>query len=72
MLEPREYTSVEIGSQLGTTTRQGIKRKLERYEVSFRITGRGENTIFTINEIKNEFKLFCIIELHFSAETDFL
>ena len=71
MLEQREYTIAEIGSQLGTATRQGIKRKLERYEVSFRITGRGENTIFTINEIKNEFKLFCIIELNFSAETDF-
>lgn len=71
MLEVKDYTKAEIANILGTNTRQGIKRKLERYGVSYRISGRGEDIIFTIIEIQNEFKVFCITELNFDASTDF-
>ena len=71
MLEVKNYTKTEMANILGTNTRQGIKRKLERNGVSYRISGRGEDIVFAIIEIQNEFKVFCITDLNFDASTDF-
>lgn len=71
MLELRTYTIDEIASILGVNDRQGIQRKLNRYGVGYSVSGWGTATKFTINNIADEFKLFCILDLGMSANTDF-
>jgi len=70
MLELRSYSKLEIAQILGTRGRQGICRKLQRYNVEYVVTGRGDNAVFTIKEINDKFKLFCIIDMHIHAQTD--
>lgn len=55
----------------GTRSVEGLKRKFEGYGIDFETTGRGENTIFKIKNIENEFKIFCITDLKFDANTNF-
>jgi len=71
MLEERKYTKAEMTAILGTRSRQGIERKLKRYNVDFESQGSGANVIFTINKIPDPFKLYCITELGFDGRTDF-
>lgn len=71
MLEVKKYKKPELSAMFGTRAVQGLKRKLDRYGVIYTVAGRGENAEFTITEIKDEFKVFCITELGFNAETDF-
>lgn len=54
-----------------TKNNQGLARKLYRYGVSFDIQGRGENAIFTITNIDNPFKIYCITELDCNGRNDF-
>lgn len=71
MLELRTYTIDEIASILGVNDRQGIQRKLNRYGVKYSVSGRGMAVKFEIKSIADEFKLFCILDLGMSANTDF-
>lgn len=71
MLELRTYNIDEINAILGTTNRQGIQRKLNRYGVEYSVSGWGTKTKFEIKNIEDEFKLFCILDLEMSANTDF-
>lgn len=71
MLELRTYNIDEINAILGTTNRQGIQRKLNRYGVEYSVSGWGTKTKFEIKNIEDEFKLFCILDLGMSANTDF-
>lgn len=71
MLELKEYSKPELSAMFGTRSVEGLKRKFERYGVDYEIAGRGENAIFTIKEIANPFKLYCITELGFDGNTDF-
>lgn len=71
MLELKTYTKAEMAEILGTTDNQGIKRKLNGYGVEYITEGRGKNITFKITKIKDKFKLFCITELKFDANTDF-
>lgn len=71
MLELRTYTIDEMGSILGVNDRQSIQRKLNRYGVEYSVIGRGTASEFEIKNIDNEFKLFCILDLGMSANTDF-
>lgn len=70
MLEKRMYTKDEIVAILGTTDRQGIKKKLDGYGVEHTIEGWGDFTL-TITKIKHPFKVFCITELGIPAQADF-
>lgn len=72
MLEIRDYTKNEISELLGTKDKQGIDRKLNRYGVEFTSIGRGERRVYTIENIKFPFKVFCITEMGFDANTDFI
>ena len=47
------------------------KRKMERYGITFQVNGRGENAVFTIKEIEDPFKIYCITELDFDGRSDF-
>lgn len=71
MLELREYTKSELSSILGTSDRQGIRRKLERYNIDFDESGHGNNAVFEIKNIERPFKVFCIIDLSVPAQVDF-
>lgn len=71
MLELKTYTKLEMVKMFGTKDTQGLKRKLERYGVTFDVSGRGENIKFHIKEINNPFKLYCITELDCDGRTDF-
>lgn len=71
MLEERIYTKPELTAMLGTKSVQGLKNKLEGYKVDFDHTGKGEKAIFDIKKINEPFKVYCITELGYSANTDF-
>lgn len=71
MLEVKTYTKPELTEMLGTKSVQGLKKKLDRYHVDYETTGRGENALFTIIRINDPFKVYCITELGYNANTDF-
>lgn len=71
MLEIRKYTKAEMTEMFGTRDIQGLRRKLERYNVDCEVSGRGQNAVFTINRINDPFKVYCITELGYDGATDF-
>lgn len=71
MLELKSYSKEEMVAMFKTKNNQGLARKLYRYGVSFDVQGRGENAIFTITNIDNPFKIYCITELDCNGRNDF-
>ena len=67
----RSYTKPEMTRILGTKSRQGIDRKLQRYGVGFVVCGRGENAVYTINTMSDPFKVYAVLHLDCDANTDF-
>lgn len=70
-METKIYTMGEMEKLLKTEGYQPIKRKLERYGVSYITDGWGENRTFNIQNIHDTLKLFCITKLNFAATSDF-
>ena len=71
MLELKQYSKKEISTILKSKTKQQIDRKLKGYEVEFESSGRGDTILYTINRLNDPFKVFCITDLGFTAQTDF-
>ena len=71
MLEIRDYAKPELSAMFGTRNMENLKRKMERYGITFQVNGRGENAVFTIKEIEDPFKIYCITELDFDGRSDF-
>lgn len=71
MLELRAYGKAELSEMFDTAGMQGLQRKMERYGITFEVNGRGENAVFTIKEIADPFKIYCITELGFNGRSDF-
>lgn len=71
MLELRTYTYAEMSALFGTRDTQGIKRRLSRYGIKYTVEGRGALVKFNIKTISDPFKVFCIIDLGFRAQTNF-
>ena len=71
MLEIRDYAKPELSAMFGTRNMENLKRKMERYGITFEVNGRGENAVFTIKEIADPFKIYCITELGFNGRSDF-
>ncbi len=67
----RIYSIAELCSLLGANGKQGLTRKMRGYGITYHTEGRGEKLTFTITDIEDPFKLFAIMELNFSANTDF-
>lgn len=65
------YTQQEMATILGTASNQGIKRKLDRYGITFSACGNGSNTEYYIEKMEDPFKVYCITELGFDAQSDF-
>lgn len=70
ILKEKQYTKSAIEELLGTYSRQGVTRKLDRYNIDYEISGRGDYKI-DIKAIPDKFKMFCITELRVPAQTDF-
>ncbi len=68
----RVYSKPELTRMLGTRSKQGIDRKLERYGIAFEVCGRGESAVYTIKGMADPFKVFAITELGFDGGTDFI
>ena len=71
MLEIRDYSKPEMTAMFGTRDMEGLKRKMRGYGIVFDVDGRGENAVFTIREIADPFKMYCITELGYDGRTDF-
>jgi len=71
MLEIRDYAKPELSAMFGTRDMEGLKRKMRGYGIVFDVDGRGENAVFTIREITDPFKVYCITELGFDGRTLF-
>ena len=72
MLELKTYSIQEMSDILGSKTKKQIDGKLKRYDVEFESKGRGNDLVYTIQRINDPFKVFCIIELGFAAQSDFI
>ena len=70
-LEPGTYSITELGKIINSNGKQAIDRKLRSWEVSYSSTGRGAAREYTIEELRNPFKIFCITELGIDVHTDF-
>ena len=70
-LEPGTYSITELGKIINSNGKQAIDRKLRSWEVSYSSTGRGAARKYTIKELRNPFKIFCITELGIDVHTDF-
>lgn len=70
-LEPGTYSITELGKIINSNGKQAIDRKLRSWEVSYSSTGRGAARKYTIEELRNPFKIFCITELGIDVHTDF-
>jgi hypothetical protein len=72
MLELKTYKKPDLSAMFSTQGMQALRRKLERYGITFEVSGTGERAVFEIKEIADRFKLFCITELGFDGRTDFI
>lgn len=67
----RSYAKQELAQMLGTRSKQGIDRKLQRYDISFSVSGWGDAATYTILSISDRFKIYAILELGCAGNTDF-
>ncbi len=72
MLELRTYTKAELVEMFHTNSREGIVRRLNNYGITFTCEGNGNNLKVTINSIPDPFKVFCILDLGFRPQCDFV
>lgn len=71
MLECREYSYQELCSIFNTRDARSIKNRLTRWKVEYNYEGRGANLKFTIQNIHDPFRVFCILELSYAPNTGF-
>lgn len=71
MLECRTYTYSEFTELFHTRDNAGMARRLNRWGIRFEKKGRGANATYNILEIPDPFKVYCILELEVSPQTDF-
>ena len=71
MLEVKKYGIVELSAILGSTGKQAIDRKLERYGIEYTSTGRGQALVYEIKNIPDPFKVYCITKLGIPAQANF-
>lgn len=86
MLELKSYTLMELNQMFPNRRNkdqsqsrnmnkkinaQSITRKLDRYNIEYAKTGRGNNTMITIEKINDPFKVYCISEIGLDSSMDF-
>ena len=71
MLKTGSYSFPELKELLGTKDKQATDRKLTRYGVEFTSTGWADNRTYTIINIPDPFRLYCVLMLGIPAQSDF-
>lgn len=72
MLELKRYTVNEMAAATHSPTdKQSITRKLDRCGISYTCEGWGKTLNFTITDIPDRFKVYCILDLGISSNADF-
>lgn len=71
MLEKRTYTFQELSAVIGTKDKEATNRKLKNYKISYISEGRGDKLIYTIIDMQDRFKVYCVFDLGFSPLTNF-
>ena len=72
MIELKSYTVTELAAALHIKAdKQQLDKKLNNLGIVYCSNGHGKTLTYEITEIKDEFKVFCILDLDFSASTDF-
>ena len=71
MLEEKKYSMEELKVVFQCKNRQQLTRKLTSYGILFDAEGRGTQCVFDIKQIQNPFRLYAILDLNVSAQTDF-
>lgn len=71
MLEEKTYTIEELSDIIGTSGKEATNRKLKGYKIDYKSEGRGNKLVYTITNITDRFKVFCVFDLGFSPQTDF-
>lgn len=70
-IQEKNYSIMELEIILGSTGKQAIDRKLTRYGIKYRSKGRGSSRVYTILEISDPFKVFCIVDLGMNSRCKF-
>lgn len=71
MLKEKKYSMEELKVVFQCNNRQQLTRKLNSYGILFDAAGRGAQCVFDIKQIQNPFKLYAVLDLNVSAQTDF-
>lgn len=71
MLELRRYKNTELYKYLGTKDNGETNKKLKRYNVEYTTEGRGKECVYTITEINEPFRLFCVFDIGLDPRMDF-
>lgn len=71
MLEKRIYPIEELSAIIGTSGKTATDRKLNSYRISYTSVGRGNRLVYTITDIPDRFRVFCVFDLKFSPQTNF-
>jgi hypothetical protein len=70
--EGKSYTYQEMSAIFGTRDTQGIKRRFDNtYHIEYTTSGRGSGLVFYLHTIKRKFRLYCVLNLGFSPNSNF-
>lgn len=71
MLETKTYPAGELFAIMRTRNKSATDGKLNNYNISYTSEGRGNRLTYTITNIPDRFKVFCVFDLNFSPQIDF-
>lgn len=72
MLETKTYTIRELSAIIRTNGKTATDRKLNTYKISYTSEGCRNNLTYTITNIPDHFRVFCVFDLGFPPQTDFI
>ena len=71
MLECKKYSALELRRMMQAGNNDSLKKKLDRYNIDYSWSGRGNKAYFQIYEIPDPFKVYCVFNLGFPNNSDF-
>lgn len=72
MLECKEYSALELRRMMHAGSNDSLKKKLKRYNIDYSWRGSGNKAFFQIYEIHDPFKVYCVFNLAFPYNSDFM
>lgn len=71
MLETKTYPATELFAIMRTRSKSATDRKLNNYKISYTNEGRGNRLTYTLTNIPDRFRVYCVFDLNFSPQIDF-